>query len=69
MGYLYLILLNLVYGLFFLQINELPFHERSKKENIILAGVWFGKDKPKGNLFMGAFRESFVQLYRGIEIK
>ncbi|XP_051156773.1 uncharacterized protein LOC127278885 [Leptopilina boulardi] len=37
----------------FLMVNELPYHIRSK--NLILIGLWFGKDKPKMNVFLKPF--------------
>ena len=40
---------------FFLAINELPYNERYKKENVILAGLWFGPHKPVPNFFMSVF--------------
>lgn len=43
----------------FLVINELNYKERTKKENIILAGLWFGKSKPRPNLFMKPFKQFF----------
>lgn len=40
---------------FYLTINELPPEQRFKRENLILAGLWFGKSKPNPNLFMEGF--------------
>lgn len=37
----------------YLIINELP--PKTRKENMILAGVWFGKCEPKMNLFLSKF--------------
>lgn len=53
-----------MWPLFFI-INELPFHLRMKRENIILAGLWFGDKKPAANHFLRQFRESLQQLYEG----
>lgn len=50
-------------------INELPYRERTKKENVILAGLWFGNEIPSPNLFMGSFREEFDQLHRGVDFQ
>lgn len=50
----------------YLQINELPYEQRIKKENVILAGIWFGKHKPRPNLFLCSFRESLKKLYKGV---
>ncbi|XP_052129331.1 uncharacterized protein LOC127750829 [Frankliniella occidentalis] len=47
-----------VWPLFFV-INELSYKERTLKENIILSGLWFGKSKPKPNLFLRPFRATF----------
>lgn len=46
----------------FLTINELPFHMRQKKENTILAGLWFGDKKPNANNFVYKFRAQFATL-------
>ncbi|KAK3919910.1 Halomucin [Frankliniella fusca] len=48
-----------VWPLFFV-INELSYKERTLKENVILSGLWFGKTKPKPNLFLKPFRETFA---------
>lgn len=53
----------------YLAINELPYKERFKKENIILAGLWFGNKKPVPYLFLRAFKESLEIIYRGITLK
>lgn len=47
-----------VWPLFF-SINELCYKERTAKENTLLCGLWFGKSKPKPNLFLKPFRETF----------
>lgn len=36
----------------YLSINELKYKDRTKKENIVIAGIWFGKHKPNPNLFL-----------------
>ena len=54
---------------FFLMINELPYKLRVVKENIILAGLWFGKMKPSPNLFMKSFLNDLKKLYNGVEFK
>ena len=43
----------------YLVINELPYKERVKRSNMILAGLWFGSSKPNPNLFLGPFRPIF----------
>ncbi|XP_053407190.1 uncharacterized protein LOC128559474 [Mercenaria mercenaria] len=47
----------------FLVINELPYKLRMKKENMILAGLWFGNKKP----FMGTFLQPFLQKFKKFE--
>lgn len=47
---------------FYLTINELPPEERFKQENLILAGLWFGKSKPNPNLFMEGFCDELREL-------
>lgn len=42
-------------------INELPYVKRVRKENIILAGLWFGSVKPKVNLFLDPFHTSLQE--------
>ncbi|XP_051168594.1 uncharacterized protein LOC127290000 [Leptopilina boulardi] len=51
---------------FYFTINELPFAERIKKENMILAGLWFGPSKPSPNLFLQFLQESLQKLYNGV---
>ncbi|CAD6207103.1 GSCOCG00012699001-RA-CDS, partial [Cotesia congregata] len=50
---------------FYLTINELPFKDRTKKENLLLAGIWFGV-KPQPNLFLNSFRNDLQKIYQGI---
>lgn len=55
---------------FFLSINELPYKERIKKENMIFAGLWYGPHK----LFMWSFckpiHESILKLEQeGVKIE
>ena len=54
---------------FFLMINELPPKLRVLKENIILAGLWFGSQDLFANLFMNSFVKDLKALYRGVEFK
>lgn len=53
----------------YLVINELPYEERFKKENVIIAGIWFGPEKPNANLFISVFRDCLKKLYKGICFK
>lgn len=47
-------------------INELPYHLRSKRENMILGGMWFGSKKQQAKLFLSMFRKKLQALYRGV---
>lgn len=51
----------------FLTINELPFHLRSKKENLILAGLWFGPDKPLPAYFLHSISVELNELANGVD--
>lgn len=48
--------------------NELPYKLRLKRENILLAGLWFGPHKPAANLFMNSFVPDLRRLYNGVHI-
>ncbi|KAK3909500.1 Leucine--tRNA ligase [Frankliniella fusca] len=54
---------------FYLTINELPFQERTKPENVLLAGIWFGARKPVPHLFLKGIREDFHSLNKGVQFK
>lgn len=54
---------------FFLRLNELSYHERVRKENILLAGLWFGPRKPSPNLFMLPMVEELQVLRDGIQVQ
>lgn len=50
-------------------INEIPRNERFKLENIILSGIWYGKD-PDFSLYMKPFTDELADLNRNkIKIK
>lgn len=51
--------------LLYLIINELPYKIRYKRENVILAGLWFGPDKPDPNCFIRSYIEDFRKIYTG----
>lgn len=53
---------------FFLTINELPFRERYKLENLIICGLWFGETKPVPNLYLSPMFQEFKKLHRGISL-
>ena len=46
----------------FLAINELPYSQRFRRNNMLLAGVWFGPDKPFMLTFLKPFHTVFHQL-------
>lgn len=53
----------------YLAINELPLDKRWKRNNIILAGLWLGHQKPDMLLFLKPFTESLTTLYsEGVRI-
>ncbi|KAE8742171.1 hypothetical protein FOCC_FOCC012311 [Frankliniella occidentalis] len=54
---------------FYLTINELPFQERTKPENVLLAGIWFGSRKPVPHLFLRGIREDFHSLNKGVQFR
>lgn len=53
---------------FYLRINELPFKLRIKRENTILAGLWYGFSKPSPNLFLKTMESEFESLYQGVQM-
>ncbi|KAK3916377.1 Halomucin [Frankliniella fusca] len=48
----------------YLSINELKFQDRVKKENVVLAGLWFGKSKPNPNLILSPLVDQMWTLER-----
>ncbi|KAK3922482.1 Halomucin, partial [Frankliniella fusca] len=46
----------------YLTINELKYKLRIRKENTVLAGLWFGKLKPNPNLFLEPLQEKLSAL-------
>lgn len=44
----------------FLQVNELPFHIRNSEQ--IVAGLWFGKNKPNMDIFLDPFVDTMNEL-------
>ena len=51
---------------FFLVNILLPPEQRFRRENLILAGLWFGKTQPQPNLFLNAFLPEVEQFRRGV---
>lgn len=54
---------------FYLVINELSFKERFSKDNVIVAGLWFGSSKPSINLFASVFENDLKKLVKGVDFK
>ena len=54
---------------FYLNINELPFSERLKIENVMLAGIWIGSHKPVPRLFVKRVREDLLEMNKGVYFK
>lgn len=50
-----------IWPLYFI-INELPFGERTKRENMLFAGLWFGDTKPFMLTFLQPFHSSLRKL-------
>ena len=54
----------------YLLINELPYKQRVLKENSILAGLWFGEEKPNMSFYLKPIVEELITLEsHGIEIR
>lgn len=51
----------------YLVINELPYRLRIKKENMLLAGLWFGTKKPAMNTFLKPMLKSMEKLHEGVD--
>ena len=47
----------------YLMINELPYKQRVKKENMLLCGLWFGENKP----FMASFTRPLLKSLKVLE--
>ena len=52
----------------YLAINELPYKLRMKTENMILAGLWFGSNKPAMSTFLKPLVNTFKTLEEGIQV-
>ncbi|XP_034236341.1 uncharacterized protein LOC117642364 [Thrips palmi] len=52
----------------FLVINELNYKTRTRKENILLAALWFGKSKPKPNLFLKPLQKTCRKFRDGVQL-
>ncbi|KAE8746706.1 hypothetical protein FOCC_FOCC006569 [Frankliniella occidentalis] len=51
----------------FMSINELPPNLRYKRENMLLGGLWFGREKPNPNLFLEPLANELNHLKQGIK--
>ena len=47
-------------------INELPIHKRWCSDNLLLAGLWFGYQKPNMLTFLKPFVESLSTMHAGV---
>ncbi|CAH1267164.1 Hypp3965 [Branchiostoma lanceolatum] len=58
------------YGIWpvYFTVNELPYRQRTKRENCIFAGVFFGFTKPPMIAFMEPFAKALASLQRGVEV-
>lgn len=52
----------------FMVINELPYKIRMMRENMILAGLWFGRQKPSMSTFLKPFKQTMLAFHKGIEV-
>lgn len=53
----------------YLVINELPYKIRYKRANVVLAGLWFGPNKPDPNCFIRSYVEDFRKIYTGFNVQ
>lgn len=49
-------------------INELPYAERMKKDNVVVAGIWFGETDPVPDLFLRPIYHQLAELQVGQEV-
>ena len=47
---------------FYLMVNEIPKKLKHKKENTVVADLWFGSTKPAANLFLSIFENDLQKL-------
>ena len=48
-------------------INELPYKMRIRTENVIVAALWIGLQKPSANLFTDRFKKQLEELYKYVD--
>lgn len=54
---------------FYFIINELPYKKRISKENIIVAGLWFGPSDPAVNSFLKPIYYQMVEFHTGVNFR
>ncbi|KAK3925108.1 D-alanine--D-alanine ligase [Frankliniella fusca] len=57
---------NFSVWLTYLTINELPYNQRFKKENVLVPVIWCGSTKPPGNLIMNSMHPELKVLSLGV---
>ena len=53
----------------FLMVNELPYNMRKNRNNMILCGLWYGKNKPLMNLFCSPLHHTLFELEKGVNTR
>lgn len=53
---------------FYLTVNNLSFSERTKIDNTLIAGLWYGPKKPLPSLFLQHTRDDLIQIRNGINV-
>ena len=51
----------------YFSINELPYRKRMLKENMLIAGLWFGETKPCMSTYLKPFHDTFETLAEGFD--
>lgn len=53
---------------FYFTINNIPFRFRRVKENVMIAVIWFGKQKPIANLILKHIYDDIIKLFNGVNV-
>lgn len=53
----------------YLSINELPYQERYKRENVMVPVVWIGAAKPPNNIIFNALHSDLSTVAQGVSIR
>lgn len=53
----------------FFTVNELPYKKRTLKENVLIAGLWFGDSKPCMGTFLKPFNQTLEELKDGFDVQ